>query len=144
MYNFFNFSLSSFNTSDFEYGVAPVNSTLDPEVCYYPDFRWPPNHHNKYQKSERFWHVLAARLIFVLVYQQFIVILKTGLRYILPANSKLKKQIRKENLKLGKIMNTEHEKNREIQGNVSSSHRIGYQELTHSVRSVQHKSFIRV
>ena len=35
----------------------------------YRDFRYPPWHENKYEYSDVFWHVLAARLAFVVVFE---------------------------------------------------------------------------
>ena len=75
-----NFTLSYFSPSDFDppgsYGhngtattAAAVN--LDhPEFCRYHGFRYPPWHPElAYHWTEVFWHILAARLSFVVVFQ---------------------------------------------------------------------------
>jgi len=37
--------------------------------CRYPDYREPPWAARKYKKTAMFWHVLAARLAFVVVFE---------------------------------------------------------------------------
>lgn len=34
--------------------------------CRYRDYRYPPDHENKYAHNMQFWHVLAAKLIFII------------------------------------------------------------------------------
>ncbi|CAG0886849.1 unnamed protein product [Darwinula stevensoni] len=40
-----------------------------PPTCRYPGYREPPNSQNPYGYSEFYWHILAARLIFVVVFE---------------------------------------------------------------------------
>lgn len=37
--------------------------------CRYPDYREPPWSPDRYDRSKMFWHVLAARLAFVVVFE---------------------------------------------------------------------------
>ena len=68
-----NFTLSYFSPSDFDPGPHPHNSTtvnlVHPEFCRYHGYRYPPGHPEEYQRTEVFWHILAARLSFVVVFQ---------------------------------------------------------------------------
>jgi hypothetical protein len=41
-------------------------------ICRYPDYREPPDSPNKYNYTDLFWHILAARLAFVVVFEVFI------------------------------------------------------------------------
>ncbi|KAL8595286.1 hypothetical protein ACOMHN_020039 [Nucella lapillus] len=45
----------------------------------YRDFRYPPGHEDQYQYSDVFWHVLAARLAFVVVFENLVVVTLTSL-----------------------------------------------------------------
>lgn len=56
-------SLSKFNTSD---DPANYKETM---ICRYPDYREPPDSPNKYQYNLLFWHILAARLAFVVLFE---------------------------------------------------------------------------
>ena len=71
---YMNFTLSYFNPADFEYGGPNSNKTHavaleHPDTCRYHDFRYPPGHEKEYARTEVFWHILAARLAFVVVFQ---------------------------------------------------------------------------
>ena len=63
-----NFTLSYFNPDDF----ATINDTAiqqHPETCRYFDYRQPPQSDDPYKRKDVFWHVLAARLAFVVIFQ---------------------------------------------------------------------------
>lgn len=93
-----NFSLAIFNTSDFqpEHSPAPMLRG-DIEICRYRDFRNPPNHENKYEYSDVFWHVLAARLAFVVVFENVVVVVTSLIAWMIPdIPTLLKEQIRRE------------------------------------------------
>ena len=67
-----NFFLSHFDPEDF----PTINGTVirefrseDPETCRYFDYREPPESGNPYKRKDVFWHVLAARLAFVVAFQ---------------------------------------------------------------------------
>jgi hypothetical protein len=38
-------------------------------IFRYPDYREPPDVANKYDKTTMYWHILAARLAFVVVFE---------------------------------------------------------------------------
>ena len=44
-------------------------SEVDPPTCQYRGYRNPPGHENKYGLSPQYWHVFAARLAFVVVFE---------------------------------------------------------------------------
>ena len=63
-----NFTLSAFDPKDF--GTGNLSSSA---VCYYYDFRKPPGDpEEQYTLKEAYWHVLAARLAFVVVFQNVV------------------------------------------------------------------------
>lgn len=61
------YSLSVFNTSDYESNEAPQN--LGHAECRYPDYRYPHDSTHPYSHTYLFWIILAARLGFVLVFE---------------------------------------------------------------------------
>jgi anoctamin-1 len=38
-------------------------------ICRYSDYREPPDVANMYEKTAMYWHILAARLAFVVVFE---------------------------------------------------------------------------
>ncbi|XP_058802461.1 anoctamin-1 isoform X2 [Phymastichus coffea] len=84
-------SLSKFNTSD---DPEHYNETI---ICHYPDYREPPDSSDKYQYNRLFWHILAARLAFVVVFENIVAVVIIIMRWCIPdMSSKLKDQIRRE------------------------------------------------
>ncbi|XP_023397608.1 anoctamin-1 isoform X4 [Loxodonta africana] len=100
MHGFVNHTLSSFNVSDFQNGTAP-NDPLDlgyeVQICRYKDYREPPWSENKYDISKDFWAVLAARLAFVIVFQNLVMFMSDFVDWIIPDIPKdISQQIHKE------------------------------------------------
>ncbi|RZB39519.1 anoctamin-4-like, partial [Asbolus verrucosus] len=93
---YLNFSLSYFNTSHFEIESAPRNYTSQ-EICRYPDFREAPWFSNRYEKTLIYWHILAARLAFVVVFENIVVFIIIILKWCIPdMPGKLRDRIRRE------------------------------------------------
>ncbi|XP_028916825.1 anoctamin-1 isoform X2 [Ornithorhynchus anatinus] len=100
MHGFVNHTLSSFNVSDFQKGTAP-NDPMDlgyeVQICRYKDYREPPWSENKYDISKDFWAVLAARLAFVIVFQNLVMFMSDFVDWIIPDIPKdISQQIHKE------------------------------------------------
>ncbi|XP_064490152.1 anoctamin-5-like isoform X1 [Ornithodoros turicata] len=78
---FVNFTLSTFDTADYDDENRPENATLDGIIvkqCRYIDYREPPGAPNQYELSLTYWHIFAARLFFVVVFEH-VVFSVTGL-----------------------------------------------------------------
>lgn len=75
-YGFLNYTLAYFNTTDFQDGTAPLNTSFENvEICRYAEFRNPPNVVSplvKYKRPLDYWHILAIRLAFIVVYQNVV------------------------------------------------------------------------
>ena len=96
---FLEHSLSKFNTSDFKNGTEPFSIPKHEQVdiCRYPDYRQPPDSANKYQYSIMFWHVLAARLAFIVVFENVVALIMILVRWCIPdMKPKLRDRIRRE------------------------------------------------
>jgi hypothetical protein len=64
--------------------MKPDIKGAEPPTCQYRGYRNPPGHQKEYDLSPQYWHVFAARLAFVVVFEvmsnarsasQFIVLL---------------------------------------------------------------------
>ncbi|XP_078662802.1 anoctamin-1-like isoform X14 [Branchiostoma floridae x Branchiostoma belcheri] len=101
LHGFIDWSLSTFNVSDFEPGSEPRDNRSLGEVvqfCRYRDFRDAPWEDEPYKYNLAYWHIFAARLGFVICFQNFIIFLRDFIGYIIPDVPKeLDDQIKKEN-----------------------------------------------
>uniref|UniRef100_A0A8D0Z5J0 Anoctamin n=2 Tax=Sus scrofa TaxID=9823 RepID=A0A8D0Z5J0_PIG len=100
MHGFVNHTLSSFNVSDFQNGTAPddpLDLGYEVQICRYKDYREPPWSEHKYDISKDFWAVLAARLAFVIVFQNLVMFMSDFVDWVIPDIPKdISQQIHKE------------------------------------------------
>ncbi|XP_076467087.1 anoctamin-1-like isoform X3 [Babylonia areolata] len=98
MTGYVQFSLSVFNTSDFEERHQPALALRgNVQSCRYRDFRYPPGHTDQYEYSDIFWHVLASRLAFVVIFENLVVVVTSLIAWLIPdVPVLLKEQIRRE------------------------------------------------
>ncbi|XP_060605683.1 anoctamin-4-like isoform X3 [Ruditapes philippinarum] len=96
MRGYTNWTLSTFKTSDFQSDKEYFNTEVsDVDFCRYRDFRNPPGP-DEYEYSQSHWHVLAARFAFVVVFENFVVVITSLIAYLIPdIPAKVKKQIRR-------------------------------------------------
>ncbi|XP_075694077.1 anoctamin-1 isoform X2 [Rhinoderma darwinii] len=100
MHGFLNNTLAYFNVSDFKPGTGP-NLDQDVgypvEICRYKDYREPPWSETKYDITKEFWAVLAARLAFVIVFQNLVMFMSDFVDWIIPDIPKdISEQIHRE------------------------------------------------
>ncbi|KAH7933868.1 hypothetical protein HPB49_018569 [Dermacentor silvarum] len=84
---FVNFTLSSFDTSDFDDETRPDNATLDGITvrhCRYLDYREPPGSGSEYQLTLTYWHIFAARLFFVVVFEHVVFFITSLVAALIP------------------------------------------------------------
>ncbi|TMS02835.1 Anoctamin-1 [Larimichthys crocea] len=85
MHGFIDHTLSYFNVSNFKSGTAPQNSEHgDITVCRYKDYREPPWSPDAYTFSKQYWCVLAARLAFVILFQNLVMFLSLVVAWVIP------------------------------------------------------------
>ncbi|XP_068595246.1 anoctamin-1 [Brachionichthys hirsutus] len=95
-------SLSYFNVSDFPSGTEP-NTTLITGVslCRYKDYRDPPWEPGAYTFAKQYWSVLAAKLAFVIFFQNLAMFLSMLVAWMIPdVPRSLREQLKKENMML--------------------------------------------
>ncbi|KAH1011948.1 hypothetical protein HUJ04_001214 [Dendroctonus ponderosae] len=101
-------SLSVFNTSDYHENMGPDDKAQTPDVCQYRGYRNGPNESDAYGLSPQYWHVFAARLAFVVIFEHVVFALVGIMQYVIPdVPSELNTQIQRETL-LAKEAKYEH------------------------------------
>ncbi|KAI4465729.1 ngep-related [Holotrichia oblita] len=80
---YLNHSLAYFNTTDFQVASYPNNS-VQYEICRYPDYREPPWVSRDYERTSTFWHILAARLAFVVVFENVVAFVMIMVKWCIP------------------------------------------------------------
>lgn len=67
------------------------------DVCRYPDYREPHNSLNRYDRTELYWIILAARLAFVVIFENFVAVVMIIVRWAIPdMSASLRDRIRRE------------------------------------------------
>ncbi|XP_035537219.1 anoctamin-6 [Morone saxatilis] len=96
MQGYINSSLSIFNTSDFSDESKPMYM-YNITTCRYRDFRYPPGHPRQYEYNVYYWHVIAAKMAFIIVVEHIVYFTKFVLSYIIPdVPYTVKEQIKRE------------------------------------------------
>uniref|UniRef100_A0A674DQX7 Anoctamin n=1 Tax=Salmo trutta TaxID=8032 RepID=A0A674DQX7_SALTR len=72
MQGYINNTLSVFDIQDFS------------NKSRYRDFRYPPGHHRQYEYSIYYWHVIAAKMAFIIVVEHIVYLTKFVLSYVIP------------------------------------------------------------
>ncbi|KAM9605723.1 anoctamin-5 isoform 15-T15 [Morphnus guianensis] len=105
MSGYINNSLSVFQISDFPDRNKPK---LNPEnfvICRYRDYRYPPDHERKYLHTMQFWHILAAKLAFIIIMEHVVFIVKFFVAWMIPdVPADVKAKIKREKYLTQKIL----------------------------------------
>ncbi|XP_068622387.1 anoctamin-4-like isoform X2 [Battus philenor] len=105
-------SLSLFNTSDYREDWGADENEVDPATCAYRGYRNPPQHTEPYGLSPHYWHVFAARLAFVVVFEHVVFGLTGLMQLFIPdVPTELRTQMQREAL-LAKEAKYEHGRRR--------------------------------
>ncbi|NXW76267.1 ANO6 protein, partial [Hirundo rustica] len=108
MEGYINSTLSVFNISDFKNASKPLspwfgNQTTCRQV--YRDLRYPPGHQHQYEHNIYYWHVIAAKLAFVIVMEHVIYFVKFIISYIIPdVSQKTKSKVKREKYLTQKLL----------------------------------------
>uniref|UniRef100_A0A3B5AJL6 Anoctamin n=1 Tax=Stegastes partitus TaxID=144197 RepID=A0A3B5AJL6_9TELE len=91
MEGYINSSLSVFNINDFHSNSLITNTSV------YRDFRFPPGHPRQYEHNAYYWHVIAAKMAFIIVVEHIVYFTKFILSYVIPdVPYAVKEQIKRE------------------------------------------------
>ncbi|XP_077372212.1 anoctamin-3 isoform X2 [Festucalex cinctus] len=72
------------NSSLSVFDMSVLKNSSDPEYCRYRDYRAPPWSKVPYEFTLQFWHVLAARLAFIIVFEHLVFGIKSFIAYLIP------------------------------------------------------------
>lgn len=94
-------TLAYFNVSDFEEGAAPRNTKVEyanVTICRYQEYRNPPwDPERPYKRPLFYWHMLALRLAFVVIYQNVVSFVQIVVAWAIPdVPGRLQDQIKRE------------------------------------------------
>ncbi|KAM9313105.1 anoctamin-4 [Gastrophryne carolinensis] len=110
MVGYVNASLSVFlvndfeNRSDSEFHARRFNEA-SVKYCRYRDYRDPPHAPEPYAYTLQFWHVLAARLAFIIVFEHLVFCIKHLISYLIPDLPKdLRDRMRREKYLIQEMM----------------------------------------
>uniref|UniRef100_A0A8C9XRW5 Anoctamin n=1 Tax=Sander lucioperca TaxID=283035 RepID=A0A8C9XRW5_SANLU len=94
------------DSADHRQGRAPYPNQCFPLVyCKYRDYREPPDSAEPYAYTLQFWHVLAARLAFIIVFEHMVFSIKTLIAYLIPDLPKdLRDRMRREKYLIQEMM----------------------------------------
>ncbi|KAI5626982.1 anoctamin-5 isoform X2 [Silurus asotus] len=104
MEGYINDSLSIFNISQ----IPPQNRPDDGEnpawfnssvitTCRYRDYRYPPGDKNEYTHNMQFWHILAAKMAFIIIMEHVVFVVKFFVAWLIPdVPSDVKARIKRE------------------------------------------------
>ncbi|KAA0724123.1 Anoctamin-1 Transmembrane protein 16A [Triplophysa tibetana] len=142
MHGFVNHTLSYFNVSHFQNGTAPLEPLylgILVDICRYKDYREPPWSPTPYDISKQFWAVLAARLAFVIVFQNVVMLMSDVVDWIIPDIPKdISVQIHKEKILMMDLFMKEEQGKTQRADGVSS---IGCKESLTRSRSISHTPY---
>uniref|UniRef100_A0A7N6BHH3 Anoctamin n=1 Tax=Anabas testudineus TaxID=64144 RepID=A0A7N6BHH3_ANATE len=104
MEGYINNSLSVFNISEFKLENKPDDEenpswfdTLVFFLCRYRDYRYPPGHEKQYTHTMQFWHILAAKLAFIIIMEHVVFSVKFFVAWMIPdVPSDVKARVKRE------------------------------------------------
>ncbi|KTF72189.1 hypothetical protein cypCar_00033491 [Cyprinus carpio] len=104
MEGYINSSLAVFNITDFKPENRPDDSenpdwffSSNITTCRYRDYRNPPGHEKPYIHSMQFWHILAAKLAFIIIMEHVVFVVKFFVAWLIPdVPSDVKARIKRE------------------------------------------------
>uniref|UniRef100_A0A8D0GY90 Anoctamin n=1 Tax=Sphenodon punctatus TaxID=8508 RepID=A0A8D0GY90_SPHPU len=99
MKGYINNTLSVFDISNFknESKPDPLPWFVNQTTCRYRDFRYPPGHQHQYEHNAYYWHVIAAKLAFIIVMEHVIYFVKFIISYVIPdVSQETKSKIKRE------------------------------------------------
>uniref|UniRef100_A0A8D0HPQ7 Anoctamin n=1 Tax=Sphenodon punctatus TaxID=8508 RepID=A0A8D0HPQ7_SPHPU len=92
----------SCNLSGLECGISPLHLFLSNR---YRDYRYPPDHGKKYLHTMQFWHILAAKMAFIIIMEHVVFIVKFFVAWLIPdVPSEVKAKIKREKYLTQKIV----------------------------------------
>uniref|UniRef100_A0A674AP04 Anoctamin n=1 Tax=Salmo trutta TaxID=8032 RepID=A0A674AP04_SALTR len=86
------------NNSLSVYDISQIPLLSTPICCLrYRDYRYPPGHQRQYSHTMQFWHILAAKLAFIIIMEHVVFVVKFFVAWLIPdVPSEVKARIKRE------------------------------------------------
>ncbi|XP_063802438.1 anoctamin-5 isoform X3 [Pseudophryne corroboree] len=98
-------SLSVFDISDFNNISMPLENIMNVTFCRYRDYRYPPDHEKRYLHTMQFWHILAAKMAFIIIMEHVVFLVKFFVAWLIPdVPSEVKARVKREKYLTQKIL----------------------------------------
>ncbi|XP_063293984.1 anoctamin-5 isoform X2 [Pelobates fuscus] len=105
MSGYINSSLSFFDVVDFSNNSMPIENEMNITTCRYRDYRYPPDHGRKYLHTMQYWHILAAKMAFIIIMEHVVFLVKFFVAWLIPdVPSEVKARIKREKYLTQKIL----------------------------------------
>lgn len=110
-----NHTLAYFNTKDFQEGTRPLFSNFENvTTCRYAEYRNPPEADRPYKRPLVYWHILAARLAFIVVFQNIVYFVQMLVAWTVPDTPrKVRESVKREDFQTREII-IKHEKQKTL------------------------------
>ncbi|XP_012706185.1 anoctamin-5b isoform X2 [Fundulus heteroclitus] len=99
MSGYINNSLSVYSISQIHPDNMPEDYWHDnsTSTCRYRDYRYPPGHEKQYTHTMQFWHILAAKMAFIIIMEHVVFVVKFFVAWLIPdVPSDVKARIKRE------------------------------------------------
>ncbi|KAM4597065.1 anoctamin-5b isoform 2-T2 [Fundulus diaphanus] len=99
MSGYINNSLSVYSISQIHPDNMPEDYWHDNSTttCRYRDYRYPPGHEKQYTHTMQFWHILAAKMAFIIIMEHVVFVVKFFVAWLIPdVPSDVKARIKRE------------------------------------------------
>ncbi|XP_041416945.1 anoctamin-5 isoform X2 [Xenopus laevis] len=105
MSGYINSSLSVFNVADFKEQSMPTENDMNVVSCRYRDYRYPPGHEKEYKTTMQYWHILAAKMAFIIIMEHVVFLFKFFVAWLIPdVSSEVKARVKREKFLTQKIL----------------------------------------
>ncbi|KAG8249797.1 Anoctamin-1 [Homalodisca vitripennis] len=107
----------------------------------YKEYREPPWSQYKYDQTAMYWHVLAARFAFVVLFENLVVVVVLAVQWLIPdISGKLKEQIRREAYLTNEIIISQEALRARKRSNLSLDGSLDFSQPSHSRNVGNHVS----
>ncbi|XP_043561340.1 anoctamin-5 isoform X3 [Chiloscyllium plagiosum] len=106
-------------------------------TCRYKDYRYPAGHPSEYKHNMQFWHILAAKMAFIIILEHVVFLVKFAIAALIPdVPSEVKARIKREKYLTQKILH-EYELNKLRETLAGSGNCAGNKEVSVQAEKVE-------
>ncbi|XP_072448850.1 anoctamin-5 isoform X1 [Chiloscyllium punctatum] len=134
MQGYINNSLSIASVSKIHPNLQRKSEIL---TCRYKDYRYPAGHPSEYKHNMQFWHILAAKMAFIIILEHVVFLVKFAIAALIPdVPSEVKARVKREKYLTQKILH-EYELNKLRETLAGSGNCAGNKEVSVQAEKVE-------